>query len=294
VSGHVKTDKQTGGDAEQERHGANRLVQDGPPPTALIVDDDAVLRVGLKRFLEKRGFLTRACTDGREAVRALQQAPADVVLLDAQMPNMDGFEACAAIRAMPHGERIPIIMITANEDEASVDRAFAVGANEYITKPVHWAVLGHRLRQLIAAARAEQALRERREREAKRAQARQDIALLETYATEKDIEEARKVALTSRQAMIERSRKRLETFAAERKKLDDEAEFYVNRKLPAKLEHAFEANDSLVQAEHRLIAEMEADLARINKRFDAEAQRYRELMSAGAKPLLRTSDGGTR
>jgi hypothetical protein len=143
-------------------------------------------------------------------------------------------------------------------------------------------------------ARAEQALRERREREAKRAQARQDIALLETYATEKDIEEARKVALTSRQAMIERSRKRLETFAAERKKLDDEAEFYVNRKLPAKLEHAFEANDSLVQAEHRLIAEMEADMGRINKRFDAEAQRYRELMSSGAKPLLRTSDGGTR
>jgi len=143
-------------------------------------------------------------------------------------------------------------------------------------------------------ARAEQAQRERREREAKRAQARQDIALLETYATEKDIEEARRVALTSRQEMIERSRKRLETFAAERKKLDDEAEFYVSRKLPAKLEHAFEANDSLVQAEHRLIAEMEADLARINKRFDAEAQRYRELMSAGAKPLLRTSDGGTR
>lgn len=143
-------------------------------------------------------------------------------------------------------------------------------------------------------ARAEQAQRERREREAKRAQARQDIALLETYATEKDIEEARKVALNSRREMIERSRKRLETFAVERKKLDDEAEFYVNRKLPAKLEHAFEANDSLAQAEHRLIVEMEADMARINKRFDAEAQRYRELMSAGARPLLRTSEGGTR
>jgi len=143
-------------------------------------------------------------------------------------------------------------------------------------------------------ARAEQAQRERREREAKRAQARQDIALLETYATEQDIEVARKDALTSRQAMIDRSKKRLETFGVDRKKLDDEAEFYVNRKLPAKLEHAIQANDSLVQAEHRLIADMEADMARINKRFDAEAQRYRELMSAGAKPLLRTSDGGTR
>jgi len=143
-------------------------------------------------------------------------------------------------------------------------------------------------------ARAEQAQRERREREAKRAQARQDIALLETYASDKDIEAARQAALASRQSMIDRSNKRLETFAEERKRLDDEAEFYVNRKIPDKLERAIEANESLVQAEHRLIADMQADMARINKRFDAEAERYRELVSAGAKPLLRTSEGGTR
>lgn len=143
-------------------------------------------------------------------------------------------------------------------------------------------------------ARAEQAQRERREREAKRAQARQDIALLETYASDKDIEAARQAALASRQSMIDRSKKRLETFAEERKKLDDEAEFYVNRKIPDKLERAIEANESLVQAEHRLIADMQADMARINKRFDTEAERYRELVSAGAKPLLRTSEGGTR
>jgi hypothetical protein len=143
-------------------------------------------------------------------------------------------------------------------------------------------------------ARAEQAQREQKEREARRAQARQDIALLETYPTEQDIEAARQTALTSRQAMIDTSRKRLETFAAERRKLDDEAEFYINRKMPAKLGHAIEANASLVDAEHRVIAEMQADMERINKRFDAEAQRYRELMSGGAKPLLRTSDGGTR
>lgn len=143
-------------------------------------------------------------------------------------------------------------------------------------------------------ARTERAQREQREREAKRAQARQDIALLETYASEKDIEAARAAALASRQAMIDRSNKRLETFAAERRKLDEETEFYVNRKLPDKLEHAIEANKSLVQAEHRLIAEMEADMARINKRFDAETERYRALVSAGARPLVRTSEGGTR
>jgi hypothetical protein len=143
-------------------------------------------------------------------------------------------------------------------------------------------------------ARAERAQREQREKEAKRAKARQDIALLETYANEKDIEAARKAALASRQAMIDRSSKRLETFAAERRKLDDEKEFYVNRKLPDKLEHAIEANKSLVEAEQRLIAEMEADMGRINKRFDAEIERYRELVGAGARPLVRTSEGATR
>ncbi|MCU0764890.1 MAG: hypothetical protein MUF32_02425 [Burkholderiaceae bacterium] len=143
-------------------------------------------------------------------------------------------------------------------------------------------------------ARAEQAQREQKEREARRAQARQDIALLETYPTEQDIEAARQTALTSRQAMIDTSRKRLETFAAERRKLDDEAEFYVNRKMPAKLGHAIEANASLVDAEHRVIAEMQADMERINKRFDAEARRYRELVRGGAKPLVGTSAGVPR
>jgi hypothetical protein len=143
-------------------------------------------------------------------------------------------------------------------------------------------------------ARAEQARREQQEKEAKRAQARQDIALLETYASEKDIEAARKAALTSRQTMIDRSKQRLEAFAAERRKLNDETEFYVNRKIPNTLQHAIEANDSLVQAEHRLIVDMEADMARINKRFDAEVERYRELVSAGAKPLVRAGDLGTR
>lgn len=143
-------------------------------------------------------------------------------------------------------------------------------------------------------ARAEQARLAKQRHDEKRAQARQDIALLETYANEADIEVARKTALASRQAMIDRSRKRLETFAVERKKLDEETEFYVNRKLPLKLEQAIEANESLVQAEQRLIVEMQADIARINKRFDDEAGRYRELREAGAKPFVRTSESATR
>ena len=142
--------------------------------------------------------------------------------------------------------------------------------------------------------RADQARREYQEQETKRSQARRDIALMETYASEQEIEAARQTALGGRQMMIDRSKQRLASFATERARLENEAEFYANRKLPDKLERAIEANKSLVQAEQRLISEMQVDMARINKRFDAELQRFRELVLAGARPLMRTGDGASR
>jgi hypothetical protein len=132
--------------------------------------------------------------------------------------------------------------------------------------------------------RAEKSRREYLEREAKRSQARRDVALMETYASEAEIEAARQTALATRQTLIDRAKQRLDAFAVERKKLDSETEFYANRKLPEKLERAIESNKELVAAERRLIAEMQADMARINERFDAEADRFRELVQGGTKP----------
>ncbi len=143
------------------------------------------------------------------------------------------------------------------------------------------------------AERAEQARREHQERERRRAQARRDIALMETYANEDEIEAARQSALNSRKSLIERSRERLEGYARERKRLENEAEFYVNRKMPDKLERAFEANESLTQSEQKLIVDMQADMARINERFDVELKRFRELVLAGAQPLARRGEGTT-
>jgi hypothetical protein len=137
--------------------------------------------------------------------------------------------------------------------------------------------------------RAEKARREYLEREAKRSQARRDVALMETYASENEIEAARQAALATRQTLIDRAKQRLDAFAVERKKLDSETEFYANRKMPEKLERAIESNKELVAAERRLIAEMQADMARINERFDAEADRFRELVQGGARPVR----GGT-
>lgn len=133
--------------------------------------------------------------------------------------------------------------------------------------------------------RAEKARREYLEREAKRSQARRDVALMETYASENEIEAARQAALATRQAMLDRAKQRLDAFAVERKKLDSESEFYASRKLPEKLERAIESNKELVAAERRLIAETQADMARINERFDAEADRFRELVQGGSKPV---------
>jgi len=139
-------------------------------------------------------------------------------------------------------------------------------------------------------ASSEKARRDYQEQEAKRTQARRDIALMETYASEVEIDSARQAALNSRQVVIDRSKQRLEAFAAERVKLEREAEFYANRKLPEKIERAIESNKELAQAEHRLITDMQADMLRINKRFDGELARFRELVLAGAKPLVRTGE----
>lgn len=143
-------------------------------------------------------------------------------------------------------------------------------------------------------ARAEKSRRDYLEQEAKRTQARRDIALMETYASEEEIEAARRAALNSRQTVIDRSKQRLEAFAKERTKLQQEAEFYAGRKMPEKLERAIESNKDLTQAETRLIADMQVDMERINRRFDAELARFRELVLAGARPLVRGGDAVVR
>lgn len=138
------------------------------------------------------------------------------------------------------------------------------------------------------AARAAEEKRQRDEADRQRAQMRRDLSLLETYANEEEIEKARNQALASRQQLIERAQKRLEDHRRERKKLDNEAEFYAKRTMPDKLKRSFEGNDALVRSEERIIRDVRADMERVNERYDDELQRFRRLVSAGATPVLRT------
>lgn len=127
---------------------------------ALVVDDDPVLRLAVTQFVERIGFVAETAEDGSMALERFKAQQPDIVLLDAAMPEVDGFEACAAIRALPGGGHTPIIMITVYHDEDSVDRAFEAGADEYITKPIHWAVLRNRALHLVTAYRAQRQLRD--------------------------------------------------------------------------------------------------------------------------------------
>jgi hypothetical protein len=142
------------------------------------------------------------------------------------------------------------------------------------------------------AAKAAEAKRQAEEAEKQRGQMRRDLALLETYASEAEIEDTRNRALGSRQQLIDRAVKRLEDHRREKKKLDSEAEFYAKRDMPDKLKRSFEANANIMRSEERVIADVRADMERVNARFDAELKRWRELVTSGAQPVQRSAGGG--
>ncbi|MEP0872061.1 PleD family two-component system response regulator [Trichocoleus desertorum AS-A10] len=129
------------------------------PPLVLIVDDDPLMRLQLKRAMKQLGYRVAEATDGTQGLDLYLQLHPDLVLLDALMPVMDGFTCCTQLQALPIAGQVepaPVLMITALEDEASVDRAFAAGAADYVTKPIHWAVLNQRVRRLIRQAQLQQ------------------------------------------------------------------------------------------------------------------------------------------
>ena len=124
----------------------------------LIVDDEPFIRLILRHFLEREGYQIAEAQNGIEAIKVFKQLHPDIVLLDALMPDMDGFECCTQLELLDRNKHTPILMITGLNDEESVDRAFEVGAMDYITKPVHWPVLRQRVKRLIEQSQLQQKL----------------------------------------------------------------------------------------------------------------------------------------
>ncbi|NOK70978.1 MAG: GAF domain [Chloroflexi bacterium AL-N10] len=130
------------------------------PSLILIADDDRTTRMLLKMLLKKDEYEVIEVENGQQCLEKYNELRPDVILLDALMPIMDGFECCARLQDLPNGAQTPVLMITALDDQKSVDRAFAAGAIDYVTKPLHPPLLRQRLRRILQASKAETALRE--------------------------------------------------------------------------------------------------------------------------------------
>ncbi len=124
----------------------------------LVVDDDAITRTTLIKILEKNHLLTAAAADGKAGLTAYFEHQPDLILVDAMMPIMDGFDFIARIRDVEQHQPIPIIMLTALDDMESISRAFQVGATDFITKPINWNILAQRLKYILQARYTERAL----------------------------------------------------------------------------------------------------------------------------------------
>jgi len=103
--------------------------------TVLIVDDSKVIRTVAKRILEALSFSTREAADGQQALEACQSEMPDAILLDWNMPVMDGLSFLKALRARVDGAQPVVLFCTTENDMRHITEALTAGANEYIMKP---------------------------------------------------------------------------------------------------------------------------------------------------------------
>ena len=121
--------------AKVEQQKANKSVKQAHKPVVLIVDDSVTVRKVTSRLLERNGYEAQVATDGIDALEKLQEILPEVIVLDIEMPRMDGFEVANHIRHNPRLQHIPIVMITSRTGEKHRERAFGIGVNEYMGKP---------------------------------------------------------------------------------------------------------------------------------------------------------------
>ncbi|AWN72985.1 TPA: adenylate/guanylate cyclase domain-containing protein [Legionella anisa] len=118
-------------------------------PVILIVDDSATMRLITCDALTKVGFNVIQAENGEAALTLLKTTKPDAILLDVEMPGLNGFEVCAKIRKLPDLLYLPIMMVTGLEDYESVNKAFQVGATDFTTKPINPTLLGYRVRYMV-------------------------------------------------------------------------------------------------------------------------------------------------
>jgi DNA-binding response OmpR family regulator len=119
-------------------------------PLVLLVEDEETLRKVLRSLLERDGFEVAEAADGAEALSAVDRLSPDAIVLDLNLPVLDGYDVLSRLRTRSTSATLPVLVLTANGDEASEVRALKMGANEFLTKPFRPRALGARLKLLLS------------------------------------------------------------------------------------------------------------------------------------------------
>jgi|SRR5579863_2955643 len=130
----------------------------------LLVDDDVIVRALMRATLEVDGHEIIEAADGEEGLALYEARRPQLVIADVVMPRMDGFALCRELRSRKEASYLPILMATGLDDVPSITKAYEAGATDFISKPLNWVVLGHRIRYMLRASRAFEELRRNQDR----------------------------------------------------------------------------------------------------------------------------------
>lgn len=128
---------------------SNNIIQ--RKPIILIVDDDATIRLLMSDALRDHNYTIDEAENGTHALERIKQHKPDLVLLDVNMPGLNGFDVCEEIREKYGDTDISVVMVTGLDDSASIERAYAQGATDFISKPINWDTFPYRIQYLIKA-----------------------------------------------------------------------------------------------------------------------------------------------
>jgi DNA-binding response OmpR family regulator len=106
--------------------------------TVMVVDDDPSILLAVEKFLKMKGYQVMAISDPEEAYHAAQKHKPDLIISDVAMPGLDGFTLLRGLKQNKATEKIPLVLLTATDKIADVERGFEVGAQAYILKPIDW------------------------------------------------------------------------------------------------------------------------------------------------------------
>lgn len=115
----------------------------------LVVDDDAFSRAAVVKKVQQMRATTLEAADGLQAFALLRQEPVDLAIIDLEMPVMNGHELLSCIRGAPRTKHLPVLVLTAADDRASLERALQCGATSLMIKPLNWAAFSSHIEHIL-------------------------------------------------------------------------------------------------------------------------------------------------